>query len=700
MNGARPVREALRWLGAGVIGLAGLALLLLSGLILAIAGLVLVVLGCPRWRARALIARARGREPPPSRPPAPPAPEVLEPTPRLRLALEFAGAAAGLTVFVAFVGGAILWVRFNALGLPADQALALLPRSILVTIGAGALAPALIAGAAVAFGISLLKPLDGAGQPRCHFAFLLRLFVLLEVFLLVWVYEIDLLPWTLVLTVTAIAGASAVWGAAKRMNGYRPAAWTFLAVFALVGAANSFVRTDSTPKIEPAAVLLEKPDEGLAGFYIGQTSDRVYLAPLTDGANAALGRDLDSMLELPRERVLALSVAPPSTVGVDAGGRAEAERLLRELELDQEAAMRPARATTPSRVRTEEPWVTFAPLVHLHARDSFRPISADGFLARSRLAWRTGGGCSDQVMAAGSDSEARLAHETLDSARLGADADQRAEEGPYRHGLGCATEGPFKANQHTRPFDKTRQQGLPRDQGFYLDLDNAARGGEAASTQVQGRLAFTGAPAYYQLSDGGSDGGRIRITYWLLYAHSVPPGPRFATPAIAHEGDWERISVLVDRLGSGRYGPLSVRYHAHEHHVDVPWADVPRVGDDGELPAVGDEQAARRATHPVGYSARGSHATFPVTGLHVSKLDPGGIGILEVHDETIACVACPVWRTWESLVEATKEPWYGFGGAWGDVRGGAAPSGPLGPSRYKLGGEETLPDLTEPEPEG
>jgi hypothetical protein len=71
-----------------------------------------------------------------------------------------------------------------------------------------------------------------------------------------------------------------------------------------------------------------------------------------------------------------------------------------------------------------------------------------------------------------------------------------------------------------------------------------------------------------------------------------------------------------------------------------------------------------------------------------------------VHDETIACVACPVWRTWESLVEATNEPWYGFGGAWGDVRGGAAPSGPLGPSRYKLGGEETLPDLTEPEPEG
>lgn len=27
----------------------------------------------------------------------------------------------------------------------------------------------------------------------------------------------------------------------------------------------------------------------------------------------------------------------------------------------------------------------------------------------------------------------------------------------------------------------------------------------------------------------------------------------------------------------------------------------------------------------------------------------------------------PVWHTWTNLRDATKAPWYGFGGAWGEV---------------------------------
>jgi hypothetical protein len=54
-------------------------------------------------------------------------------------ALPAVVSAAGFLGFVAFVGAAIEWVRFSAAGLPADQAVRVIPRQELVTIGAVAL---------------------------------------------------------------------------------------------------------------------------------------------------------------------------------------------------------------------------------------------------------------------------------------------------------------------------------------------------------------------------------------------------------------------------------------------------------------------------------------------------------------------------------------------------------------------------------
>ena len=46
-----------------------------------------------------------------------------------------AGAAAATVVLVAVVGGAVMWLRFRNAGLPADQAVALVPRADLIVIG-------------------------------------------------------------------------------------------------------------------------------------------------------------------------------------------------------------------------------------------------------------------------------------------------------------------------------------------------------------------------------------------------------------------------------------------------------------------------------------------------------------------------------------------------------------------------------------
>lgn len=58
--------------------------------------------------------------------------------------LTAVGASLGLLGFVAFFGAAILWVRMDEVGLPGNEAVAIVPRSVLVATGANFLVPALL----------------------------------------------------------------------------------------------------------------------------------------------------------------------------------------------------------------------------------------------------------------------------------------------------------------------------------------------------------------------------------------------------------------------------------------------------------------------------------------------------------------------------------------------------------------------------
>jgi hypothetical protein len=202
-------------------------------------------------------------------------------------------------------------------------------------------------------------------------------------------------------------------------------------------------------------------------------------------------------------------------------------------------------------------------------------------------------------------------------------------------------------------------------------------------------MIFEKVPVYFEQEDAPADGKPgLRITYWFFYGLSRPPGGRAATKYLVHEGDWERISVLLHKGDAeGRYVPVSVRYHTHDEHRDVPWVAVKRVGTAG----------ADVATHPVAFSAVGSHASYWRGGKYESVFRIRGRPRLTVFDDAIACPDCPEWRTWERLLDAKVQPWYGFGGAWGSVTSGGGFNGPLGPSRYKSGTDSPVETVRQAE---
>jgi hypothetical protein len=68
------------------------------------------------------------------------------------MALAAVGGSIGVISFVAFFGAAILWVRMDEAGIPGNEAVAVMPKSVLVTTGASFLVPSLL----VALGFTVL----------------------------------------------------------------------------------------------------------------------------------------------------------------------------------------------------------------------------------------------------------------------------------------------------------------------------------------------------------------------------------------------------------------------------------------------------------------------------------------------------------------------------------------------------------------
>lgn len=336
---------------------------------------------------------------------------------------------------------------------------------------------------------------------------------------------------------------------------------------------------------------------------------------------------------------------------------------------DEEQADRaPAIATT-------RPALAFAPLVHLYEKEPAKPIGAAEFVEHSSLTMANEPCPAQETVAIGAtrlrmkrDQPAPVLHHD----RLGG---QR----PYRlrtRAPNCDGHRgrPYATSEHTRPYDPGRPRGLAPHEGFYLDLLTSHLLGTADyRPDGDGQLEAKKAPIYYDSRPEPVDGRRgLRISYWLLFGLEGYADRKVA-PALTHEGDWERIDVLLRPGGRpDRWAPVSVGYWIHGRRRDVPWDEV-------ELASAGREPTP---THPVAYAARGNHAPYPDEGDTVVRRDAGDGRTVRATDERLSCRDCPRWRTWENLRPVRREPWYGYGGAWGAVGSSADNSSPIGPSPY------------------
>jgi VPS62-like protein len=166
---------------------------------------------------------------------------------------------------------------------------------------------------------------------------------------------------------------------------------------------------------------------------------------------------------------------------------------------------------------------------------------------------------------------------------------------------------------------------------------------------------------------------RIDLQYWLWYPYDdFSPGYPATDFWQVHEGDWEAVSVILDRSGK----PLSAAYSQHAKGQRRAWSKTPKQGQ-----------------RPVVYVGLGSHANFFTAGeqpLAPPATDQAAINVMKAYG-----IAVPADHTGRGRVirpklvriTARTPSWMTFAGAWGETEylhipdrdllaGGAGPRGP------------------------
>ena len=152
------------------------------------------------------------------------------------------------------------------------------------------------------------------------------------------------------------------------------------------------------------------------------------------------------------------------------------------------------------------------------------------------------------------------------------------------------------------------------------------------------------------------------------------------------EGDWEAVSVILDRAGR----PLAAAYSQHAKGERRPWATVPKEG-----------------VRPLVYVGLGSHANFFTVGeqpLAPPAVDQASINVLKAYGIAVPADHTGHGRTVRpKLVRVTsKTPsWMSYAGAWGEtgylqlpdrdpIPSGAGPRGPVFHAQWRKPVAEAL----------
>jgi len=266
------------------------------------------------------------------------------------------------------------------------------------------------------------------------------------------------------------------------------------------------------------------------------------------------------------------------------------------------------------------------------AIDWTRPANVEWYLPRVRMRF---------------DHPSCLDHEVLATGKVTADSSWQ-----QTHAISSGVE-PFCSHTGTKLASGTSTTAFTKQEDFFLqpEDDDLVHPGIPPSRRSEWRVyGHVGQSSYVRASDRTAAAYDIQI--WLFYAYNDSVG------GVNHEADWEHVTISV----TSDLDVVSVYFSAHH--------EGGRFDDPAKL-------AWRDRTHPVGYSADGSHAVYETAGEHPSAV-PG------FPDHTYG--GGPIWETWKNVVNLGErgkilndQGWARYDGRWGEVGDVEDTSGPVGP---------------------
>lgn len=223
------------------------------------------------------------------------------------LTLKALGAGAtgiGMLGVIAGVGGAIMFERFSQAGLPAEQAVAVQPRTVLLAVGAEALVPLAATMLLVVAAYWIL-----AQRLRISTSFFAVAAGLGAILYYLAVVSFSFKLHVLLSVIAATCVGCALWALLAGLVSSIGARALILAVItALLGCAIALIRTIDAPKVRGAVVVLARSGKVVAGIYVAETSEQVYLGQV------ALADSYDDKPKAGSGAIIAISRADISTV--------------------------------------------------------------------------------------------------------------------------------------------------------------------------------------------------------------------------------------------------------------------------------------------------------------------------------------------------------------------------------------------------
>ncbi len=268
------------------------------------------------------------------------------------------GIAAGIGIlgFVTVAGGVILFERLAGARIPAEHAVAVVPRSELLAIGASQLLPlAFLVGLAVLVLWLVLEVRKETAQGDKSGIIARLLSHMNPVYVIAgaaavggavyFIVTADHVPSAsnIMFLIISIGGGvllgGLVWRTLSKMErddvmSYRAQLGWFAILIAITipaeGAMIGWVQSREAPLVRPAVLFESKSGAVVRGFFIAATEDRVFLAEVDQSSDPNRGTlRTGRMLDFPRDEVLRLSVGGNQTLQK---ARDRWPELVRELE--------------------------------------------------------------------------------------------------------------------------------------------------------------------------------------------------------------------------------------------------------------------------------------------------------------------------------------------------------------------------------